>query len=164
MTRSILERLTLVHPDLEIWWDSSPLVFSSWVRKMVGNAPPTEKELLEEQLNRIFNTTNPSESIIRGCTTNPPLSLTAVKTDPETWNGWIDQLIRSKKGLSRQEYSWLTYKEVIRRGAKMMLPIWESSGGKYGYISGQLDGQGNPRHFTQSDDKSTGFNARGGSC
>ena len=35
MKESVLERLARVHPDLEIWWDSSPLVFTSWVKKMV---------------------------------------------------------------------------------------------------------------------------------
>jgi len=139
MTQSVLERLTLVHPDLEIWWDSSPLVFSSWVRKMVSSAPSSKKGLLEEQLNRIYNIDDPSQSLIRGCTTNPPLSLAAVKNDPDNWNEWIDELIKSHKGLNREEYAWLTYKEVIKRGAKMMLPIWQKSEGRYGYISGQLD-------------------------
>ena len=107
MTQSVLERLTLVHPDLEIWWDSSPLVFSSWVRKMVSSAPSSKKGLLEEQLNRIYNIDDPSQSLIRGCTTNPPLSLAAVKNDPDNWNEWIDELIKSHKGLNREEYAWL---------------------------------------------------------
>jgi transaldolase len=80
MNESVIERLTDVHPDLEIWWDSSPLVFESWVKKMVAAAPPTKKAILEEQLRRIYVSDDPSSSLIRGCTTNPPLSLTAVKT------------------------------------------------------------------------------------
>lgn len=27
---SVLERFGATHPDLEIWWDSSPFVFESW--------------------------------------------------------------------------------------------------------------------------------------
>src|SRR5690606_41208328 len=46
-----------------------------------------------------------------------------------------------------EELAWLTYKEVIQRGAAMMLPIWEASGGRYGWISVQLD----PRLFTEVD-------------
>src|SRR5690606_21504080 len=34
-----------------------------------------------------------------------------------------------------------------KRGAAMMLPIWEASGGRYGWISGQLY----PRLFTEVD-------------
>jgi transaldolase len=147
MNESVLERLTQVNPDLEIWWDSSPLVFDSWVKSMVAAAPDEQKEILEEQLRRIFVLDDPAKSLVRGCTTNPPLSLTAVKNDPETWNEWIDDLIESNSGLSREEYFWLTYKEVIRRGAEMMMPIWEASGGRFGYISGQLD----PRLLTDAE-------------
>ena len=147
MNESVLERLTQVHPDMEIWWDSSPLVFKSWVKKMVDSAPPAKKALLEEQLNRIYVLDDPAKSLVRGCTTNPPLSLTAVKSDPGLWNEWIDNLILSNPGLTQHEYFWLTYKEVIRRGAEMMLPIWEASDGRYGYISGQLD----PRLITETE-------------
>jgi len=147
MNESVLERLTQVHPDMEIWWDSSPLVFKSWVKKMVDSAPPAKKALLEEQLNRIYVLDDPAKSLIRGCTTNPPLSLTAVKSDPDMWNPWIDNMILSNSGLTQHEYFWLTYREVIKRGAEMMLPIWQASGGRYGYISGQLD----PRLITETE-------------
>jgi transaldolase len=147
MTESVLERLLNVNPDLEVWWDSSPLVFDGWVKKMVEAAPPPKRDVLEEQLRRIYVTNDPAKSLIRGCTTNPPLSLTAVKSDLATWNAWVDDLIRSNPGLTRYEYFWLTYREVIRRGAQMMLPIWEASGGRYGYISGQLD----PRLLTEPE-------------
>ncbi len=147
MSLSVLERLTAVHPDMEIWWDSSPLVFEPWVKKMVAAAPSSEKARLEEELNRIYCIDNPAKSLIRGCTTNPPLSLTAVKSDPAFWNKWIDELIASRPGLSQHDYYWLTYKEVVRRGAEMMMPIWEASNGRYGYISGQLD----PRLITETE-------------
>ncbi len=147
MNQSVLERLAQVNSDLEIWWDSSPLVFESWVEEMVAKAPPEKKSTLEEQLNRIFVLDDPAQSLVRGCTTNPPLSLTAVKKDPQVWNEWIDDLITSNSSLDLQDYYWLTYKEVIKRGAEMMMPIWEASGGRFGYISGQLD----PRLLTDVD-------------
>jgi transaldolase len=147
MNESVLERLTQVNPDMEIWWDSSPLVFKSWVKDMVAAAPQEKKASLDEQLNRIYVLDDPAQSLVRGCTTNPPLSLTAVKNDPALWNEWIDDLIASNPGLELNEYFWLTYKEVIRRGAEMMMPIWEASGGRFGYISGQLD----PRLLTDVD-------------
>ena len=147
MNESVLERLTNVHPDMEVWWDSSPLVFEAWVQKMLETAPRPRKASLEEQLNRIYVAADPAKSLIRGCTTNPPLSLAAVRSDPRFWNGWIDNLIESNSGLTNHEYSWLTYKEVIRRGSQMMMPIWEASEGRHGYISGQLD----PRLITETD-------------
>lgn len=147
MNESVLERLTKVNPDMEIWWDSSPLVFKSWVDKLVESAPEEEKANLDQQLNRIYVLNDPAKSLVRGCTTNPPLSLTAVKNDPELWNEWIDETILSNPGLNQSDYYWLTYKEVIRRGAEMMMPIWEASNGRFGYISGQLD----PRLLTDID-------------
>lgn len=147
MTESVLDRLCGVHPNLEVWWDSSPLVFASWAKKTVEAAPPARRAVLEEQLGRIFVVDDPARSLVRGCTTNPPLSLAAVKSDQAAWDAWVDDLILSRPGLSRYEYFWLTYKEVIRRGAEMMMPIWEASDGRYGYISGQLD----PRLLTETD-------------
>src|SRR3989344_2035317 len=147
MTKSVLERLMDVHPDLEIWWDSSPLIFNSWVKKMLESAPSNKRVTLAAELNRIYNIKNPAKSLIRGCTTNPPLSLSAVKNDQSFWNPWIDSLIKKNKGLSKNEYAWLTYKEVIKKGAQMMLPIWEKSNGRFGFISGQLD----PRLLTERD-------------
>ena len=49
------------------------------------------------------------------------LSLTAVKKDPQVWNEWIDDLITSNSGLDLGDYYWLTYKEVIRRGADLQV-------------------------------------------
>lgn len=147
MNESPFERLASTDPDLEIWWDSSPLVYDKWAQKMVYSAAPATRPILEKQLKRLYNTQSPADSIVRGCTTNPPLSLAAIKSDPESWNEWIDDLIDSYPDYDYQELSWLTYKEVVKRGAEMMLPIWHASRGRYGWISGQLD----PRLFTEKD-------------
>lgn len=147
MNESPVERLAATDPDLEIWWDSSPLIYQQWVQKMVKNAEPSRRSILEEQLNRMYVADDPARSLFRGCTTNPPLSLQAVKSDPETWNQWIDELHLSQPDLSSSEIAWLTYKEVVRRGAEMYLPIYEASRGRFGWISGQLD----PRLFTETE-------------
>lgn len=142
---SIIERLASTHPDLEVWWDSSPLVFESWVQKMVDAAASNRRPALEEQLRRLYVADDPARSLFRGCTTNPPLSLKAVQNAPAFWSSWVDNLIESNPDLNPKECSWLTYKEVVNRGAEMYMPIWEASGGRFGWISGQLD----PRLFTE---------------
>ncbi len=147
MIESPIERLLQTHPDMEVWWDSSPLVFEPWVQKMVQEAEPQRQAVLEEQLRRLYVSDDPAASIFRGCTTNPPLSLTAIKSDADAWNQWIDHLIVTHPDLSHKELSWLTYKEVVKRGAQMYMPIWEASRGRFGWISGQLD----PRLFTETD-------------
>jgi len=147
MVESPVERLAKVHPDLEVWWDSSPLVYEKWVLKMLNAAAPERRLVLEEQLGRLYNAADPARSVFRGCTTNPPLSLQAIKSEPETWNLWIDELIASHSDLDAKEMAWLTYKEVIRRGAERFMPIYAASQGRFGWISGQLD----PRLLTETE-------------
>jgi transaldolase len=147
MAESVVERLQKTHPDMEIWWDSSPLVFDSWVKKMVEAAPAGGKKELEAQLRRLFVWDDMARSVIRGCTTNPPLSLGALKDNPAFWEKWVDDQIRANPGITVKDLWWITYKEVVRRGAEKLLPINEASGGRFGWVSGQLD----PRLFTEKD-------------
>jgi transaldolase len=147
MIESPVERLAQTHPDLEIWWDSSPLVYDQWVRKMIDEAEPARRPILEEQLARLYNVEEPARSVFRGCTTNPLLSWQVVKSDPAFWSEWIDDLIASHPVSSLSELVWLTYKEVVQRGARMYMPIFEATRGRFGWISGQLD----PRLFTETE-------------
>ena len=147
MSESPVEKLMKTNPDLEVWWDSSPLMFERWVQKTVRNAKPAEQQDLEAQLRRLYNAKEPGKSLFRGCTTNPPLSWEAVKSDPEIWGSYIDELVVAHPELNKKEIAWLTYKEVIRRGAEMYLPIYEASDGRFGWISGQL----NPSLFTETE-------------
>lgn len=147
MTDSAVERLIKTNPSMEIWWDSSPLVFEGWVVKTVAAAAPDRRAELEAQLRRLFVAQDPARSVFRGCTTNPPLSLTAVKSDPVYWNKRIDEIIAAHPGITRKQLFWQTYLSVIRKGAEMMQPLWEASRARYGYVSGQLD----PRLFAEAE-------------
>ena len=147
MNESPVERLVQTHPDLEIWWDSSPLVYNPWVRKMLNAAEPAHRPILEAQLSRLYNSEEPAKSLFRGCTTNPQLSWQAVKSAPDAWGAWIDDLYQSNPETSLRDLTWAAYKEVVRRGAQMYLPIFHASRGRFGWISGQLD----PRLFTETE-------------
>jgi transaldolase len=89
---------------------------------------------------------SPAKSVFRGCTTNPPLSWQAIQSDPNFWNDQVGEIIRSHPGLDVKELVWLTYKEVVKRGAEMYMPIFKATHGRFGWISGQLD----PRLFTET--------------
>lgn len=147
MIESPVERLAKTHPDMEIWWDSSPLVYRQWVQKMLDACEPSRKPVLEEQLARLYNAEAPSQSVFRGCTTNPPLSWQAVQADPDFWRAWIDDLIGAHPEMDLAGLTWAVYKEVVKRGAEMYLPIFNASRGRFGWISGQLD----PRLFTETE-------------
>ena len=32
MSESVVERLIKTNPGMEVWWDSSPLIFEKWVK------------------------------------------------------------------------------------------------------------------------------------
>ncbi|MBM3120822.1 MAG: transaldolase, partial [Chloroflexi bacterium] len=106
MAESVLERLQSTNPDAEIWWDSSPLIFDWWVKKNVDAAAAGRKKELEAQLKRLFVWDDMGKSVFRGCTTNPPLSLTAIKTDPAMWEKWVDETIKANPGIQLKDLWW----------------------------------------------------------
>jgi transaldolase len=146
MKPSPIERIQATNEFAEIWWDSSPLVFDAWRKSLIDGKSDEDVAELNEQLDRLMDFDGGSPGF-RGCTTNPPLSLAALKTDPEFWNGRIDELSAENPDLDSKALSWVVYKDIIQRGAEAFRPLWEGSGGRYGFVSGQLD----PRLFTEVD-------------
>jgi transaldolase len=145
--KGILEKLQEANMDAEIWWDSSPLVYRSWALSMIEKAPDAKRETWAQQLRRLFDPDNPSETLFRGVTTNPPLSLDAIKDNPSFWADLVRALIRENPDKGVEEIFWMTYKEVVKRGADFFLPLWEKSEHRYGYLSGQVD----PRDVYEAD-------------
>ncbi len=147
MKPSPVERLQATNQFAEIWWDSSPLVFDAWRSELLASAPAHEKDELAGQLDRLLEFGDAPFAGFRGCTTNPPLSLKAVKGDPGFWNGRIDELADENPDLDAPQLAWVVYQDVISKGADAFRNLWEASNGRYGYVSGQLD----PRLFTETD-------------
>jgi transaldolase len=137
--KGILERLQDVNMDAEMWWDSSPLVYRNWAKAVVDGAPAEKKEIWRAQLDRLFDPDRPGETLFRGVTTNPPLSLNAIKDNPGFWADLVRGLIRENPGKGVEEVFWLTYKQIVKRGAEYFMPVWEKSEHAYGYLSGQVD-------------------------
>jgi len=141
---NILERLAQTNPECEIWWDSSPLVYANWAGQLLAKAPSDKQSAWREQLKRLFDPENSASMFFRGCTTNPPLSYAAILDDPVRWGAFVREMIEEHADYGVEQIYWQTYKEIVRQGAQMLLPCWEASNGKYGYISGQVD----TRHVT----------------
>ncbi|NWG03782.1 MAG: transaldolase [Syntrophaceae bacterium] len=147
MKKSPLERLMETHPGLEIWWDSSPLIYSSWAEGMLKKSPSHRLEELREQLKRLFDPEHPERTLFRGVTTNPPLSLGVIKTRESLVTEMVDRLIEQHPCVDKETLFWLTYKEIVKRGAEMYLEVFKQSQYRYGYLSGQVD----PRVLTDRD-------------
>ena len=147
MKKNALERLMATHPELEIWWDSSPLVYSVWAEGLLQKASPDRAGELRDQLKRLYDPEHPEEALFRGVTTNPPLSLAVIKSREPYVAQLVDELIEKDPCIDTEALFWQTYKEIVRRGAEMYLGVFQRSKYRYGYLSGQVD----PRTVTDKD-------------
>jgi transaldolase len=98
-----------------------------------------EQAVLKRQFARMYHRDDPLNQLFRGVTTNPPLSLQAIKDDPPRWEKVAAKLMEENEGLDKESLFWLLYKSVIKAGSDMFLPLFEASGYKQGFLSGQVD-------------------------
>ncbi|MBN2205291.1 MAG: hypothetical protein JW767_09745 [Thermoleophilia bacterium] len=137
--RNMLEDLVAVSPGMEIWWDSSPVILANWYKKMLAKAEAAHQEILKAQFARMYDARDPMGQLFRGVTTNPPLSLQAIKDDPPRWQAEADKILKEHDGLDTEGLFWELYKQVVKQGSDMFLPLFEASGHKEGFLSGQCD-------------------------
>lgn len=145
-----LEQLAATNPDAEIWWDSSPLIYPSWREETLAKAPAGAEASWDAQLTRFYDEdTIAREGTMgfRGVTTNPPLSLQAIKLAPELWAKEIRSIAASNPGLDYEGVYWAMYLGLVKKGADAIRPVFDKSGGKYGFLSGQVD----PRFVRDGD-------------
>jgi len=137
--RNFFERLVDVSPGMEIWWDSSPVIFDNWCKKLLEKADPNDRDKLQAQFNRMYDRDNPMGQLFRGVTTNPPLSLQAIQDDPPYWEKVAKDILAENSGLDTEGLFWELYKTVVKRGSEMYLPLFEASNYTEGFLSGQVD-------------------------
>ncbi|MCX6372065.1 MAG: hypothetical protein NTX16_03110, partial [Actinobacteria bacterium] len=111
--RNLLEDLVAVSPGMEIWWDSSPVIFGNWCQKMLAKADAGDQDNLQRQFKRMYDADDPMGQLFRGVTTNPPLSLAAIKDDPARWQKVAEKILAENDGLDTEGLFWLMYKEVV---------------------------------------------------
>jgi transaldolase len=137
--KNLFEKLVELSPGMEIWWDSSPVIFKSWCQKMLDKAAAADRPILQRQFDRMYNPSNPESQLFRGVTTNPPLSLQAIQDDPPYWGKVTKEIIAENPGIDKESLFWQLYRKVIKRGSDMYLPLFEKTGYREGYLSGQVD-------------------------
>ena len=150
MSKNILERLAETNPEAEIWWDSSPLIYPSWKAETLAKAPDAKRAEWTEQLTRMYDADTIAQTGtmgFRGVTTNPPLSLQAIQLAPAQWTARIKDIAATNPGLDVEGVYWAAYLDLVKQGADAIAPLYKSSGGKYGMLSGQVD----PRFVTDGD-------------
>lgn len=137
--RNLFEKLVELSPGMEIWWDSSPIIYSNWCKKLLAKAAPEDHEIMNAQFKRMYDRENMQGQLFRGVTTNPPLSLQAIEDDPPRWEEIAAGFIKDNPGISVEELFWMNYKEIVRLGSDICLPIFEATRFKEGFLSGQTD-------------------------
>jgi transaldolase len=137
--KSPMERFAATNPTCEIWWDSSPLVYDTWSRKTIAETPMERRAEVAAWHARYYVCEKPLEQLFRGVTTNPPLSWAAVGDCPAFWREWAVEEKRKNPKVKAHEVWWKMYKEIVRRGAEKYFGVYNRSGYKYGYLSGQVD-------------------------
>jgi transaldolase len=136
---NLITKLADMSPGMEIWWDSSPIIFRSWCEKMLAKADPHDRETLRRQFARMYDEEHPERQLFRGVTTNPVLSMQAIRYDEDYWWGVAQSMISEHDGLDKEALFWLLYKEIVRRGSEMFLPLFEATSFREGYVSAQVD-------------------------
>ena len=138
--KNLFEKLVDLSPGMEIWWDSSPVIFDNWCEKMFAKAESDQdREILKRQFARMYDIYNPERQLFRGVTTNPPLSLQAIQDDEPRWADASREFIEKNQGIDTEGLFWELYKAVVKAGSEAYLPLFEKSGYKEGYLSGQVD-------------------------
>lgn len=132
-------RLKALNPETEIWWDSSPLVWPNFKEDYAKRVPEKDREWFARETDAMFTGAPLAGWIFEGCTTNPPLSWNVLKNRKAEWDGIIREKRKVYKGKSVYGFFLEVYYEVVKRGAEAFLPLFEASGGKLGYLSGQVE-------------------------
>lgn len=136
---SAIERLSNTTEGMEIWWDSSPLIYKSWSKKVLDKTEANYKSLMEDQLCKLFNCDKPEEMVFDGVTTNPRLTSKVIELIPEEVNPIADRMIKENPAKTDYEIAWEVYKAITKEGTKLYMPLFEKSGYKRGYVSAQVD-------------------------
>lgn len=136
-----IQRLQAAGSRTEVWWDSSPLIYGDWL------AGPGRPYAVAELFTLHGSAQAPlfaGDSLLRGATTNQPLTWQVVERQPATWRAFVQAEAARDGGLMPREAMWRLFIEVAAQGADRLAPIFEASGYRQGYICCQVD----PRDLT----------------
>lgn len=74
-----------------------------------------------------------------GATTNPPLVLAAVRSEGATWRDRARELAVEHATWGETDVTWRIVEEVSARGAGVLEPVFERTGGQQGRLSAQVN-------------------------
>jgi transaldolase len=82
-----------------------------------------------------------------GATSNPTIVVAALKKEMRLWDARIREIIAQKVTASEVEIGWQVFEEVAVHGSKLLLPVFERTGGGKGRLSIQT----NPANYRDAE-------------
>lgn len=92
-----------------------------------------------------------------GATSNPSIVLSVLKQEMPLWSERIQQIIRDNSTWSEAEITWKVVEEVAVNASRLLLPIFELTGGQKGFLSIQTN-PANYRNAAAMLDQAVHFN------
>ena len=136
---SVLEELQRTNAAAEIWWDSPPQDFPVWRHGVLERAPDAvTRERWAVQLQRFLVPDDPERSLVCGVTTNPSLIAKSILNSPQRWSREVRRQAMQQEFHAEPVFR-LLYRAVVAESAAVMMPMWQRSEGRYGWVSAQLD-------------------------
>ncbi len=74
-----------------------------------------------------------------GATSNPAISVSALRSDSEIWMPHLRYLIHTHQSASEYQIAWELYKDVARAVAAQLFPTFEANHRQFGRVSVQTD-------------------------
>jgi len=76
---------------------------------------------------------------VSGATSNPVIVLNTLKKEMHLWRERIARIVHDNPTWHETRIAWQVYEELALNGARMLLPVFEGSGGRLGRLSIQTD-------------------------
>lgn len=82
-----------------------------------------------------------------GATTNPTIVFSVVQQEFDHWKGRLAELFATRSTWTDAQITWQLIEEMAVRGAALLLPIFERTGGQKGFLSLQT----NPEYYKTTE-------------
>lgn len=82
-----------------------------------------------------------------GATSNPTIVFSVLQQELADWKGRIHEVFAARPSATEAEITWQLIEEMAVRGAELLRPIFDQTGGKKGFLSIQT----NPEYYRTTD-------------
>ena len=76
-----------------------------------------------------------------GATSNPTIVASVLKTEFNDWKGRVDELFQTQPTWTEAQIAWKLIEEMAVKAAGLLMPVFEQSGGKKGWLSIQTNAE-----------------------